>query len=80
MLGGLQMPRNSKTRRAERSRVEQVRVPVNSDADILLSRQHGRQLAFEASFTMLESTFIATVISELARNIPPLRQPGRDLA
>ena len=49
--------------------MEQVKVPVTSDADILLARQRARELASEAEFTAVESTFIATAISELARNI-----------
>jgi len=63
------MPQNTKTLSAECSLVEKVKVPVTSDADILLARQSGRELASEAGFTALESTFIVTAISELGRNI-----------
>jgi anti-sigma regulatory factor (Ser/Thr protein kinase) len=63
------MAHNSKTLSAGRSRVEQATVPITSDADILLARQRARELASEAEFTALESTFIATAISELGRNI-----------
>jgi len=69
------MPLNTKIRPAECSRVEQVRIPVASDRDILRARQRGRELASEADFTTLESTFIATAVSELARNI--LQYAGR---
>ena len=63
------MPHNTKTLSAECCRLEQVKVPVTSDADILLVRQRARELASEAEFTAVESTFIATAISELGRNI-----------
>ena len=69
------MPLNTKTWPAEGSRVEQVRIPVASDRDILRARQRGRELASEANFTTLESTSIATTVSELARNI--LQYAGR---
>ncbi|MGA8182465.1 MAG: ATP-binding protein [Terriglobia bacterium] len=63
------MPHKTNTLSSEFSRVQQVRVPVTSDADILLARQHARELASEADFTAVEATFIATAISELGRNI-----------
>jgi len=63
------MLHKTKTLSAACSRVEQVKVPVTSDADILLARQRARELASEADFTAVESTFIATAISELGRNI-----------
>ena len=63
------MPHKTKTLSAECSQVEQVRVPVTSDTDIILARQRARELASEAEFTAVESTFIATAISELGRNI-----------
>lgn len=45
------------------------RVPINSDQDIVLARQKGRALAADAGFSAVDSTLIATAISELARNI-----------
>jgi serine/threonine-protein kinase RsbT len=63
------MPHKTKTLSAECSRVEQVKVPVTSDADILLARQRARELASEAGFTAVESTFITTAVSELGSNI-----------
>jgi serine/threonine-protein kinase RsbT len=44
-------------------------VPINSDQDIVLARQKGRALAADAGFSAVDSTLIATAISELARNI-----------
>jgi|GEM_PF-597254 len=69
------MAQNTKTLSAEVSQVEWVRVPVNSDADIILARQRGRQLTSEADFTAVESAKITAVVSELARNI--LQYAGR---
>jgi RNA polymerase sigma factor (sigma-70 family) len=45
------------------------RIPMRSDADIVLARQRGRQLAQGAGFSQTDATVIATAISELARNI-----------
>ncbi len=47
----------------------EIRVPIHSDSDIVLARQRGRELAGEAGFQPTDMTLIATVISELARNI-----------
>lgn len=42
---------------------------INSDQDIVAARQRGRALAVELGFSAVDSTLIATAISELARNI-----------
>jgi serine/threonine-protein kinase RsbT len=44
-------------------------VAINSDQDIVAARQRGRALAAELGFSAVDSTLIATAISELARNI-----------
>jgi serine/threonine-protein kinase RsbT len=44
-------------------------IPIHSIADIVLARQKGRELALRNGFSSAESTLVATVISELARNI-----------
>lgn len=44
-------------------------VPISTVADIVIARQQGRVLALQCGFTTTESTLIATIISELARNI-----------
>lgn len=49
--------------------VEDVCVPVGSDADIVTARQRGRALALQLGFPAILATLIATTISELARNI-----------
>lgn len=47
----------------------EIRVVINSDQDIVAARQRGRALAGEIGFSAVDCTFIATAISELARNI-----------
>jgi serine/threonine-protein kinase RsbT len=49
--------------------IEEERIPINTDADIVTARQHGRTLAAQAGFSGSDLTLIATAISELARNI-----------
>jgi serine/threonine-protein kinase RsbT len=44
-----------------------VRVPIESDADIVVARQQGRSLALAMNFSATDSAFIATTVSELAR-------------
>ena len=46
-----------------------VTIPIRAVADIVTARQHGRELALNCGFSETESTLIATIISELARNI-----------
>jgi len=47
----------------------EVRVPVESDTDIVAARQKGRALATRLGFSSSDATIVATAISELARNI-----------
>lgn len=47
----------------------EIRVAINSDQDIVLARQKGRALAIDLGFSAVDATFIATAVSELARNI-----------
>jgi serine/threonine-protein kinase RsbT len=47
----------------------EIHVPINSDQDIIAARQKGRTLAIALGFSSGDATLIATVISELARNI-----------
>ena len=48
---------------------EEIRVPIDSDADTVIARQAGRDVALRLGFTRTDATFIATAISEIARNI-----------
>ena len=47
----------------------EIRVAIDSEQDIVSARQQGRALALELGFSAVDSTLIATAISELARNI-----------
>jgi len=47
----------------------EIRVPVNSDTDIVEARRLGRILASKLGFSSSDLAMIATAISELARNI-----------
>ena len=49
--------------------IDEIHVPVGSDADIVTARQKGRALAAELGFPITDLVMIATSISELARNI-----------
>lgn len=48
---------------------EEIRVPIDSDADTVIARQAGRDVALRMGFTRTDATFVATAISEIARNI-----------
>ena len=48
---------------------EVIRIPIDCDADIIVARQNGRELATPLGFSAVDLTMIATAISELARNI-----------
>lgn len=45
------------------------RIRINVDVDIMAARQASRALGAELGFSNLDMTFVATAISELARNI-----------
>jgi serine/threonine-protein kinase RsbT len=51
------------------SDIDEIRVPVETDSDIVAARQKGRALAARLGFSSGEATMVATAISELARNI-----------
>lgn len=54
----------------------QVRVPIDSDSDIVIARQKGRALAAELGFSTTDVVRIATAISELARNVLSYAESG----
>jgi serine/threonine-protein kinase RsbT len=54
----------------------EIRVPINSDQDIVSARQKGRTMANELGFSSGDATLIATAISELARNIVSYARTG----
>jgi serine/threonine-protein kinase RsbT len=49
--------------------VNEVRIEVAADTDIVEARQTGRELAAQLGFSLTDLTMIATAISEVARNI-----------
>jgi serine/threonine-protein kinase RsbT len=53
-----------------------TRIPIDSEADIVTARAHGRNLADELGFSSTEMTVVATAISEVARNIIQHAQRG----
>lgn len=57
--------------------VGEIRVPINSDQDIVSARQKGRAMAIELGFSSGDATLIATAISELARNIVTYARKGQ---
>lgn len=48
---------------------EEICIPIQSDADTVIARQAGRDVALRLGFTRTDATFVATAISEIARNI-----------
>jgi serine/threonine-protein kinase RsbT len=58
---------------------DETLVPIESEADIVLARQKGRELAAACGFGSTDQTLIATAISEVARNIIVYASRGRIL-
>jgi serine/threonine-protein kinase RsbT len=54
----------------------ETRFPIRSDRDIVAARQKGRELAAQIGFSPTDMTFVATAISELARNIIAYAKEG----
>jgi RNA polymerase sigma factor (sigma-70 family) len=54
----------------------EVRIPIQTDADVVTARKQGRELAAQAGFSATELTIIATAISEIARNIVMFAERG----
>jgi serine/threonine-protein kinase RsbT len=54
----------------------EIRVPIAGEADIVIARQKGRQLAVAGGFSSTEQTLVATAISEVARNIVAYAKRG----
>jgi serine/threonine-protein kinase RsbT len=48
---------------------DKIRVPIDSESQILVARQQARLLAAELGFWSVEQSFIAMAISEVALNI-----------
>ena len=48
---------------------DEIRIPIDSESEIVTARQQGRALAAPLGFSRVDLTLIATAISEVARNI-----------
>lgn len=58
---------------------DEVRVAVNSDADVVAAREKGRELSARIGFSSIDLTLIVTAISEVARNILLYAEKGEIL-
>jgi serine/threonine-protein kinase RsbT len=58
---------------------ESVCIDINSNSNIIVAREIGRKLGREIGFPSTDLTIIATVISEVARNIIVFAKDGRIL-
>ena len=54
----------------------ELRIPIETDQDIVTARQEGRALAAQLSFSTSDLTVLAAAISELARNIVEYAKRG----
>jgi RNA polymerase sigma factor (sigma-70 family) len=66
-------------RRSAAATSSEERVRVSRDADVVTARQKGREIAAGVGFSRTDTTLIATVISELARNIVQFAERGEIL-
>ncbi len=57
-------------------RDSQVRIPIRTDADIVVARQGVREAAARLGFSRTDLTLIATAVSEVARNIVRFASAG----
>jgi serine/threonine-protein kinase RsbT len=58
-----------RTEEEEKTPVNESRIPIERESDIVVARQAGRKLAADNGFSTADQTLIATAISEVARNI-----------
>lgn len=56
--------------------MDETRIVIRVDMDIVAARQSGRALAIRLGFSNTDATLIATAISELARNIVHYAKEG----
>jgi serine/threonine-protein kinase RsbT len=69
MVGRARLPGHLRSARSPSEGEKGIRVPIQSNADILEARRCGRELAAELGFPAIDRTLVAAAISELARNI-----------
>ncbi len=63
-------------RREEQTTDGVVRVSVSKDADVVVARQKGREIAALVGFSATDQTLVATAISEVTRNIVKFAERG----
>ena len=63
-------------RREEQTMDGVVRVSVSRDADVVIARQKGREIAALVGFSATDQTLVATAISEVSRNIVKFAERG----
>ena len=56
--------------------MDEIRIPISSDSDVIAARREGRAKAERAGFKGTDLTVVSTVISEMARNIKESDLPG----
>ena len=71
--------RCSREQRGSANVAGEIRVSIDSEADIVAARQQGRALAAQFDFSGADLTLIATAISEVARNIVAYAKRGEIL-
>ena len=64
------------TARTGRSDADEDRVAIRADADVVIARQKGKEIAAPLGFSTTDCTIIATAISEVARNIVKFARRG----
>jgi len=55
---------------------DEIRLPIESDDDVVVARSRARELASGLGFTGTDLTLLATAISEIARNITTYAERG----
>lgn len=53
-----------------------ITIAIQTAADIVIARQHGRRLSLESGCGSMDATLVATIISELARNVVQYAKVG----
>lgn len=54
----------------------ETRIRIDSENDIIIARLQGREIASRLGFSGVDSTLVATAVSELARNIIEYAERG----
>jgi serine/threonine-protein kinase RsbT len=56
---------------------EEALIPIQSDKDVVVARQRGREIGAQIDFSSTDLTLIATAISEIARNVVRFADHGQ---